>query len=461
MNPSFDRFWRIASMALLAGFVAACGGGGGGGGDEDGSGSTPPDLRPVTDVFANPATAGANVGWVAPNAGTPTGYSISASADGMPTITQQVAAGSTSTSLTGLMPDMTYSIRVAAQYGSDSVSSAQPAVVHVPSLTNTPAQIAAYERAAAYSASLDGDAVLVMRDGQVVFERYADDYVSTDPHPLASGTKSFSCALMLAAEQDGLINREQRVADVITEWAGDPNKSRTTVRQLLSLQGGLSTNPDYSALDVQNQDTYQLAIEDPAAFAPGDAFIYDPLAFQAFALMFERRSSNTDPVMYLRRKVFTPIGLTGDLWQRDAQMHPQMAGGAMMTAAAWARYGQLMLQQGTWGGSRLLPASGVQDCLRYDNPAYRGYGITWWLNRNVGSSYDPSIDQIPPDGRAGSSGQIAPRAPEDMVMAAGTGRQRLYLLPSQRLVVVRLAPLATQFDDWSDDEFLARLLGNG
>jgi CubicO group peptidase (beta-lactamase class C family) len=432
--------------------LSACGGGSN---DDEGGGTT----SPVGDVFANPVVTGADVGWTPPDSSSLSGYSVSASASGKPTVTQTAAATAHGVSLSGLVADTDYTIAVVAQYqGGGSATSTT--AVHVPRLTNTIAETAAFNAASLYSTTHAGDAVLIMRDGQIVFENYNGDYLRDDAHVLASGTKSFSCALMLAAEKDGYVSRNQKVSDVITEWKSDPNKSQATVKQLLSLQSGLSTNPEYSPADVADLDTYQLAIEDPANYAPGDAFIYDPLAFQAFALMFERKSGNTDPVTYLRSKVFTPIGLSGDVWQRDAEEHPQMAGGAAVSAPMWARYGQLMLQNGTWQTSHVLPAEGVKDCLTYQNPAYLGYGITWWLNRNVGDTYDPSVDMIPADGVAGSSGQIAPSAPADMIMAAGTGHQRLYLLPTQRLVVVRLAPLTTQTDDWSDDEFLRRLLGS-
>lgn len=450
MNLRLPVLRALALCVPLSLALVACGGG------SDGSDDGP---RPAaTDLFANPAAGGATVGWQPAASPEVSGYTVTASAGGQPTVTQAVAATASSLTLSGLVAGVRYTIALSTDYPGGSVTDTAPAQVQVPR-SNTAAETLAFNSAALYSTSHSGDAVLIVRDGQIVFERYAMAYNRNDLHPLASGTKSFSCSFMLAAERDGYVGRDQKAADVITEWKADPNKSQATVRQLLSLQSGLSTNPAYSPLEVDTLDTYQLAIEDPAAYAPGAAFIYDPLSFQAFALMFERKSGNLDPVGYLRSKVFAPIGLTGDEWQRDAEDHPQMAGGASMTAPMWARYGQLMLQNGTWQGTRVLPAEGVKDCLTYANPAYLGYGISWWLNRSVGDTYDPSIDQIPADGRAGADGQIAPRAPADMVMAAGTGHQRLYLLPTQGLVVVRLAPLATEEDEWSDDEFLARLLG--
>ncbi|MDB5967777.1 MAG: CubicO group peptidase beta-lactamase class family [Hydrocarboniphaga sp.] len=445
----------MSCMPLML-MLAACGGGGSSGSDDSGSDGAMPA---VSDVFANPEAAGADVGWTLADSSQVTGYLVTAAAAGHPTVSKTVPGSANAATLSGLVADQDYTITVNAQYSAGSTPSTT-ATVHVPRLINTLAETTAFQSAATYSASHTGDAVLIMRDGQIVFERYNGDFSRDDIHVLASGTKSFSCGFMLAAETGGYVTRDQKASDVITEWKSDPNKSQATVRQLLSLQSGLSTNPDYSPANVGQLDTYQLAIDDPANYAPGDAFIYDPLAFQAFALMFERKSGNTDPIEFIRSKVFTPIGLSGDVWQRDAQNHPQMAGGASLSAPMWARYGQLMLQNGTWQSARVLPAEGVKDCLTYANPAYLGYGISWWLNRNVGDTYDPSVDMIPADGVAGPSGQIAPNAPADLAMAAGTGHQRLYLLPTQRLVVVRLAPLSTETDEWSDDEFLSRLLGS-
>ncbi|WP_341920366.1 serine hydrolase [Hydrocarboniphaga effusa] len=440
------RMRLLLSCTLL---VGACSNGG----------SYDESLDAPTDVFANPAVTAADVGWTAVEGAAR--YRITARARGQPDVQSEQPATATGVRLSGLAADTDYRVTVVAvDEAGDASPQSDEATVHVPRLLNTVQETTRFNSAASYSESHDGEAVLVLRDGQVVFQRYANRFNRNNAHALASGSKSFSCAFMLAAEQDGLVRRNQRVADRLTEWQGDPNKSRITVLDLLSLQSGLSTNPNYNPALVSNLDTYALALEDPANYSPGQAFIYDPLAFQAFALMFERASNNTDPVAYLQDKVFEPIGLAGDTWQRDAQGHPQMAGGATMTAGAWALYGQLMLQNGSWETRRVLPASGVRDCLTYQNPAYLGYGITWWLNRPVDGTYDPNIDKIPVDGIAGSSGKIAPRAPADMVMAAGVGHQRLYLLPTQRLVVVRFAPLDTEFDEWSDDEFLGRLLGS-
>jgi hypothetical protein len=87
---------------------------------------------------------------------------------------------------------------------------------------------------------------------------------------------------------------------------------------------------------------------------------------------------------------------------------------------------------------------------------FLGYGFTWWLNRPNEGTYTPGVDEIPIDGN-GDGTQIATKAPADMFMAAGAGKQRLYAIPSMKLVIVRQGDLRTS-RTFSDAAFLARLL---
>ncbi len=341
------------------------------------------------------------------------------------------------------------------------------------------AQTLNFRAAADYSAANKGDAVLVMQNGKIVFQEFQNGYDSTQPHALASGTKSFSCAFAVAAQDDGLINLDEPVANTITTWkltATNPApqvnfKSQITARQLLSLSAGLSTDyPDMG--QASNFDSYKLAVNNRSAYAPNQALIYTPGSFQAFAVMFALKTGGVlttsgpdagsvvggqDPVDYLTRKVFNPIGLKLDYWGRDILGRPNMGGGARMQPQEWAKFGQLMLQGGMWNGVQILNASRLRECTTYNNPTFAGYGLSFWLNRPLGNTYNPSIDIIPA-GATGidvTSNQSTPAAPSDVYLAAGAGYQRLFVIPSLNLVVVRFATNG----NWSDNEFLKRLLG--
>jgi CubicO group peptidase (beta-lactamase class C family) len=489
-----DRRVETALAGVAALFLAACGEGSDYAAIADAPVIVPQTLAATrstlvtpptpTGLFVNPAyddatgDTSAYIGWdSAPGA---TGYRVRYKINGG-TLHVNTVGATPGTQLTGLSPGDQLTVTVVA-FSSGGLSSATDPVNATLPHARTTAEDTNYNNAADYSeeASNGGVAVVVLQHGRKVFERYADGY-NNEPHILASGTKSFSCALEAFAEQDGLLNLTTNVSSRITDWQSDPDKSPITVLHLLGLNSGMHGNPAYSPRTVPTLDTYNLAVNeiDSGNPAGGNAFIYDPLSFQNFALLFQISSGGTygsggavsggtDPVDYLQTKLFTPLGIasTSYGWTRDVQGHSQMAGGASFSATDWLKYGQFMLQKGTWQSARHLPAATVDYCTAgtgtggYTNPSFHGYGLTWWLNRHYDGTYDDDVDIVPaaalpidPD-----DDQIAPDVPEDMYMAAGAGFQRLYVIPSLDLVVVRFADDSAS-SDYSDNIFLGKLIG--
>ena len=75
--------------------------------------------------------------------------------------------------------------------------------------------------------------MLVYHRDELVFEEYFNGWSADQPHRLASGTKSFSGAMLAAAAEDGLLTLDEKVVETITEWKNDPRKSQVTIRHLL------------------------------------------------------------------------------------------------------------------------------------------------------------------------------------------------------------------------------------
>ncbi len=476
-----------SGLAIAAGLTLAGCSGGAGSGATTPTPATPTPVTPTptptvgaapTGLFVNPAPdaggdatkASAAIGWTATTGATSYIVRYTVNGGAATSVTTSATPG---TILTGLPAGAALSVTIAAFAGAETAASG-PVTATLPS-PPTAAELAAYASAAAYSDAAQGEAVVVLKNGATVYTHYSAGYANA-AHPLASGTKSFSCAFEIFAEADGLVTLADKAASTITDWTMDVNKAKITVLDLLSLQSGLTGNPGYSATAATTLDTYALTVADTATYAPGQAFVYDPLSFQAFALIFQIKTGGiytgagqvaggTDPLTYLQTKLFTPLGITlnASSWTRDAKGRPQMAGGAYLPATEWLRYGQLVLQKGTFGTARLLDANKLQQCVGgYDNPAYLGYGITWWLNKHSAGTYDPTIDQVPRDGGpAPGSDQFAPHAPLDTVMAAGTGKERLYIIPSLGIAIVRYAPLNSggPTSTWSDDTFLGKAIG--
>ena len=328
---------------------------------------------------------------------------------------------------------------VLAFFRADMKASASPAAPTAPA-TATPEELTRYANAASYSALVDGDALLVMKQGQIVFENYVGDTTADTAHMLASGTKSFNIALFALGQADGIWTLDEKVAQTITEWQSDPNKSQICIRHLLSLTSGLVDSPQYNDLTVPTLDTYDLAINGssacmrrvlPASMRPAISTCSPPSSSERPAWT---RSSTSMTACSPSSGSVPTTSSSGFGTKRASRTCPA----AHFTAREWVNYGKLWIQNGQWEGQQLLDPALMHLAVTYPNTAYRGYGLTWWLNVPTDGTYDPSVDQIPPGAR-GDGTQIANNAPTDLYMAAGLENQRLYVLPSQNLVIVRYA----------------------
>jgi len=309
-----------------------------------------------------------------------------------------------------------------------------------------------YAMAVAYSAAHAGDAVLVWTRGELVVERYQNGYDADTPHMLASGSKTFSGLMAWAAQADGVLSLDDRLSDTLPTWRDDPARSEATLHQLLHLTAGLPGG-------IGRAPSFEEAVTTDLVHAPGDGFRYGPTAFQVFGAVLQEQLGGEDPADYLQRRILDPIG-AAVTWRRVdgnsrlAGGNPQLAGGARMTAGDWLRVGRLILQDGAWDGAQVVPA-GLRETLATPTDASPGYGLTTWINARMHPD-DPFFDHAPANLRPMSEGRVIyPDGPADLFMAAGLFNQRLYVVPSRDMVVVRLG---RRDATWDDAEFLARLL---
>ncbi|WP_164929310.1 serine hydrolase domain-containing protein [Gloeobacter violaceus] len=303
-----------------------------------------------------------------------------------------------------------------------------------------------YRRAADYAAAYGGVGLLVIRGERIVYEQFAPGRSADTPHLLASGTKSFAGVMAAAAVQDGLLTFDERVSETITEWKSDPLKAQITVRHLLSLASGLG-----KAGRGGNPVSFAQAVQAPAVSPPGRAFDYNPVNFQLFGELMRRKLAprREEPLAYLSRRVLEPIGMRIARWRTTTDGDPDLPGGAIATARDWAKFGLLLKNGGTWQGRQIVSREALAQCFvrSATNPAY---GLTFWLNA---PSRSARPERNNPVGGAG---------PPDLIMAAGAGGQRLYVIPSLDLVVVRQGDLRSARGRGSgrfrDDEFIRALL---
>jgi CubicO group peptidase (beta-lactamase class C family) len=186
---------------------------------------------------------------------------------------------------------------------------------------------------------------------------------------------------------------------------------------------------------------------------PGLQFEYGPYQLLAFAEALQRQLKGETYEQYLERRVLNPLGIKLEWRMRCQDGNPQVAGGGAMTARDWATFGEFMRLEGQHQGKQLIDKALLAECMKgtQQNPAY---GLTWWLKEPVPASI---IQQIPVLNRDMGDLLAADWLPEDLYLAAGAGKQRLYIIPSLELVLVRQGSIQAS-QKFSDAEFLSRLL---
>ncbi|MBU1378666.1 MAG: beta-lactamase family protein [Alphaproteobacteria bacterium] len=299
------------------------------------------------------------------------------------------------------------------------------------------------QAAIAFSAARKGAAVLALRDGKPVCEGYAASGAADHAMEIWSGTKSFSGLMAAAAVQDGLLTLDEPVSKTLPEWRDDPQKAKATIRQVLSLTSGLRST-------VGQPPTYAAAVTTPLSTPPGETFSYGPAPFQLFGEIMSRKlkaaGQPADPYLYLKRRILDPIGLTPGQWRRLPSGDALLPQGAVLTVREWVKFGELVRAGGVWNGKPLVDGVAFAELFKGSvaNPAY---GVTFWLPNSSAAAGAGSTDIT-----------RSPDLPRDLVLAAGAGNQRLFIIPSQKLVVARLAEFDGRPDGagptWSDAAFI-------
>ncbi|MEY2506640.1 MAG: hypothetical protein QOH01_969 [Verrucomicrobiota bacterium] len=309
-----------------------------------------------------------------------------------------------------------------------------------------PVNPSALQAAAAYSRSAGGTSFFASQNGQSLLEQNAGE-----PHKIYSGTKAFWGLAALAAAEDGLLSLDEHVADTIPSWKNDSRKARVTIRQLLDFSCGLE--PVFGLHNDNPGDRDAIAIRAPLVASPGSAFIYGPSALQVFHAVLKAKLQGESPTHYLERRVLRRLGLGSQRYLTDSAGNPLLAAGWLLSARLWAKLGEVALN----GGAPVVSAGSMGQCWR-GSGANRAFSLGWWNNRQApgGREFDIEANLVPKWQRQSWGGTVLCRnAPSDVVACIGSGYQRLYVIPSMNLVVVRHG----SGHKFSDAQFLRLLVG--
>lgn len=303
------------------------------------------------------------------------------------------------------------------------------------------------------------DMVLILKDGQKVYERYENGYQAGQRHYLWSMTKSFTSALVGLAIQQGKLDLTTPAEQF---YPSLENREALTIAHLLHQSSGLSWNEGYEEGPFSSDVVRMLYLENPYDMAdyvskrpyattPNSTFYYSSGNTTLLSGILKKAFAD-EPLEYPWRYLFDPLGITSAVWETDGSDTFVGSSYLYMSAEDVAKFGQLYLQKGLWEGSQILSSQWVENSMKVA-PAFtrttlpdareniENYGRQWWLNL-------PNTEKNLP--------KPYPNAPDTIFMALGHHGQSLTVFPDQGIVLVRLA--SDKKARWDKDKAFKLLL---
>jgi len=307
----------------------------------------------------------------------------------------------------------------------------------------TPASVslsaARLRQIAAQAGQGGSNCLMVLRYGKIAGEWYFRGTGRDTTQDVFSVTKSITSVLVGIAQDEGYLKIGDSASRWIPQWKGMP-AAAVTVRDLLSNDSGRqwSIQIDYSQL-LRASDRTAFAVGLKQADPPGTVWAYNNSAVQTLQRVL-RNATGQDVSAFAEQHLFKPAGMTGTTMTRDAAGNPQMFEGVQSTCRDMARFGQVMLNQGRWGNTRIVSAAWVsQSTGRSSTKLNAAYGYLWWLNdRGVQAGPLAPMTMARAQSPQAKKTRLVPAAPGDLYWAIGLGNQIVQVDRATQTVVVRL-----------------------
>jgi CubicO group peptidase (beta-lactamase class C family) len=288
-------------------------------------------------------------------------------------------------------------------------------------------------------------AILVLYDGQIIAEKYAEGFDQNTRQLGWSMAKSVTNSLIGILVRDGKLSLND-VAP-FAEWKND-NRANLTINNLMQMSSGLNWEENYSKpSDATNmlfktKDAGLFASHATLTREPGKVFQYSSGTSNMLAWIVRNAVGDSAYYTFASERLFKKTGMHSMILEPDAGGTYVGSSYAFATARDWARFGLLFLNDGMFNGDRILPEGWSEYSSTPCEGADMGqYGAQFWLN--AGSKTDV-VKRMYPD------------VPVDLFWADGYEGQNVFILPSKDLVVVKLSQSSGNYLD--DNKFLADII---
>ena len=262
---------------------------------------------------------------------------------------------------------------------------------------------------------------IILVNGRIVMENYFNGHTTTSPWYWASAGKTLTSTVTGIAQQEGILNINNKVSDYLgIGWTTAPlaKENLITCKNLLSMNSGLNDalGDDVSPANLQY------------AADAGTRWAYHNVYVKLQSVVAQ--ASGQTWTNYFNTKLRDKIGMTGGAWIDSGDGLSVY----WSTTRNMARFGLLALNKGKWDGTTILNETYFNEATNTSQAINQSYGYLWWLNGKTSYHLPQSQIQFP--------GSIIPAGANDMFMALGKNDQKIYVIPSKKMVVIRMGDAA-------------------
>jgi CubicO group peptidase (beta-lactamase class C family) len=269
-----------------------------------------------------------------------------------------------------------------------------------------------------YIASKDTKAFLILKNGRIAVEWYAPEFTKDSPWYWASAGKTLTAFTSGIANEEGFLQLTDKTSAYLGEnWTSLPKEKEDLISVWNQLT--MTTGLDDTRGDCKTPDCLVYIAD------AGTRWSYHNAPYTLIQDVITN-ATNTDFENYYNLKLRDKIGMTGQWLSTNGSNNVYWS-----TARSMARFGLLNQRDGVWEGTTILGDTDFLTSMKNTSQDLnKSYGYLWWLNGKESAMIPKS--QIVFD-RA-----LIPNAPDDLYAGLGKNDQKLYIVPNQDIVIVRM-----------------------
>ena len=259
---------------------------------------------------------------------------------------------------------------------------------------------------------------MILVNGRIVMEEYYNDHTAATSWQWNSAGKTLVTATVGIAQQEGFLDIHNKASDYLgVNWTSEPieKENLITSKHLLSMTSGMDESKNW----VKKSNLTYVA-------DAGTRWAYHNVFQKLMDVVTE--ASNQEFESYFNTKIKNKIGMDG-YWNNGVIFKIYHSNTRSM-----ARYGLLSLNKGKWKEEQILNESFFYESINPSQDINPSYGYLWWINGKT--SY------MLPGSQTVNSGHLVPNAPAEMYAAMGAKDQRIYIIPSKNMVIIRMGDTA-------------------